>query len=271
MTILALALVTTALSGGSLEPTSVWGNIYVFTQLGEWNNADCFEGHTTELTLDLLLNGASDSLICIDGSYSSQAIAETRVDLQSAGFSMQLNGWGEAVGGDDVAAFSRHDIDATMEVDLKADTRLRVDWFMLAAGLATVQLKLTRVGDIGGPDDWSSPIISRTISSYIDPIMLDGMDVLFMPQGRWRIRLYSTHQAMATSPDFMHAFARTNHEATFIPLGDVDGNTVVDVADLLLLLAQFGPCAGCQADLDGNGEVDVTDLLQLLADFGQSA
>ena len=46
---------------------------------------------------------------------------------------------------------------------------------------------------------------------------------------------------------------------------DIDGDCDVDVDDLLLLLAAWGPCAGCPADLDGDGVVSVTDLLQLLA------
>jgi hypothetical protein len=50
---------------------------------------------------------------------------------------------------------------------------------------------------------------------------------------------------------------------------DLNGDGVVDVADLLELLAQWGACADppepCTADLDGNGQVDVADLLQLLA------
>jgi hypothetical protein len=50
---------------------------------------------------------------------------------------------------------------------------------------------------------------------------------------------------------------------------DLNGDNVVDVFDLLALLAAWGPCAsGCPADLDGNGAVDVFDLLALLGDWG---
>ena len=49
---------------------------------------------------------------------------------------------------------------------------------------------------------------------------------------------------------------------------DIDGNGVVDVNDLLMLLADWGLCDGCAADLDGNGAVDVNDLLELLAAWG---
>jgi hypothetical protein len=51
-------------------------------------------------------------------------------------------------------------------------------------------------------------------------------------------------------------------------IGDLDGNGVVDVVDLLALLADWGPCDGCAADLDMNGVVDVVDLLALLGAWG---
>jgi hypothetical protein len=50
--------------------------------------------------------------------------------------------------------------------------------------------------------------------------------------------------------------------------GDVDGDGVVDISDLLLLLGAWGECTGeCPADFDGNGAVDTDDLLVLLANW----
>ena len=50
------------------------------------------------------------------------------------------------------------------------------------------------------------------------------------------------------------------------PVGDVDGNCVVDFADLLALLSAWGPCQGpCPADFNDDGVVDFDDLLLLLA------
>jgi hypothetical protein len=49
---------------------------------------------------------------------------------------------------------------------------------------------------------------------------------------------------------------------------DLDFDGAVGIADLLLLLAAWGPCADCSAcpaDLDGNCDVGITDLLALLA------
>jgi len=55
--------------------------------------------------------------------------------------------------------------------------------------------------------------------------------------------------------------------------GDVDGDGVVGVVDLLALLGAWGPCPepcppACVADFDDDCQVGVTDLLILLANWG---
>lgn len=51
--------------------------------------------------------------------------------------------------------------------------------------------------------------------------------------------------------------------------GDLNGDGVVNVSDMLLLLAAWGQCDGdCPADLNGDGVVDVSDLLILLSNWG---
>jgi uncharacterized membrane protein len=50
--------------------------------------------------------------------------------------------------------------------------------------------------------------------------------------------------------------------------GDIDEDGDVDTADLLALLAAWGPCEGCPEDIDGNGVVNTADLLILLANWG---
>jgi len=50
---------------------------------------------------------------------------------------------------------------------------------------------------------------------------------------------------------------------------DLSGDGVVNVTDLLSLIAAWGPCSGtCDADLDNSGTVDVADLLTLIGDWG---
>ena len=51
-------------------------------------------------------------------------------------------------------------------------------------------------------------------------------------------------------------------------VGDLDGDGEVNIADLLLLLAAWGPCGDpCPADLDGDGEVNLADMLILLSSW----
>ncbi len=53
--------------------------------------------------------------------------------------------------------------------------------------------------------------------------------------------------------------------------GDIDGNGVVNIADLLMLLAAWGrcgDCGNCPEDLNGDCTVGITDLLILLANWG---
>jgi hypothetical protein len=49
---------------------------------------------------------------------------------------------------------------------------------------------------------------------------------------------------------------------------DLDLSGGVEIGDLLELLANWGPCVGCDADLTGDDEVGIEDLLDLLASWG---
>ncbi len=53
--------------------------------------------------------------------------------------------------------------------------------------------------------------------------------------------------------------------------GDLNGDGVVGIMDLLALLKAWGPCKDCPADFDGDGTVGILDLLTLLANWGPCA
>ncbi|MCA9289626.1 MAG: hypothetical protein KDA25_00770, partial [Phycisphaerales bacterium] len=53
------------------------------------------------------------------------------------------------------------------------------------------------------------------------------------------------------------------------PSPDLDGDTVVDAADLAALLSQWGSCLLCAADLDEDGAISSTDLAAMLAAWGR--
>jgi hypothetical protein len=50
--------------------------------------------------------------------------------------------------------------------------------------------------------------------------------------------------------------------------GDLNNDNVVDGADLLILLGDWGPCPGCDGDLNDDNVVDGADLLILLGNWG---
>ena len=51
-------------------------------------------------------------------------------------------------------------------------------------------------------------------------------------------------------------------------LGDVTGDGVVDVDDILATIAAWGLCEGCDEDVDGDGIVGVDDILAVLSGYG---
>lgn len=53
--------------------------------------------------------------------------------------------------------------------------------------------------------------------------------------------------------------------ADVAPLG---GDGTVYYADMLVVLASWGPCLGCAPDVDGDGVVDLADLVAVLGAWG---
>ena len=53
-------------------------------------------------------------------------------------------------------------------------------------------------------------------------------------------------------------------------VGDVTGDMIVDVNDLLTLLGAFGQTGDMLSDITNDLVVDVNDLLMLLGEFGKS-
>jgi len=49
---------------------------------------------------------------------------------------------------------------------------------------------------------------------------------------------------------------------------DINGDSNVDVDDLLLLIGSWGSCTGCDPDINDDGAVDVDDLLLLIGAWG---
>lgn len=52
--------------------------------------------------------------------------------------------------------------------------------------------------------------------------------------------------------------------------GDVSGDGIIGVNDVLVVLADFGCLQDCSADVDGDGAITVSDVLALLGTFGEN-
>lgn len=53
-------------------------------------------------------------------------------------------------------------------------------------------------------------------------------------------------------------------------VGDVNGDGIVNVQDLLMIISAFGSCPDCPEDLDGDGLAGASDILIVLANWGMT-
>ena len=49
---------------------------------------------------------------------------------------------------------------------------------------------------------------------------------------------------------------------------DINGDGIVNVSDILSVIAGWGPCEGCDADVNDDGVINVNDLLEVVANWG---
>ncbi|MBI5864834.1 MAG: hypothetical protein HZB38_10055 [Planctomycetes bacterium] len=87
-------------------------------------------------------------------------------------------------------------------------------------------------------------------------------------ESAWDINDSGQIVGIGTHMGFPHAFLMTPNNCP-----DFDGNGVVELADLAVLLSHFGTAGGAtfgDGDIDGDGDVDLSDLAALLSLFGAS-
>ena len=123
-----------------------------------------------------------------------------------------------------------------------------------------------------------SQIFSRTGSTweiFANPRASDHTEirgfasrVAIAPDGV--IALVQASESTQAGSNFLGYFFEVDECPALV--GDLNQDGRVGVADLLMLLASWGPCPDppdpCPADLDGNGIVGVSDLLILFANWG---
>ena len=120
----------------------------------------------------------------------------------------------------------------------------------------------------------SDPFIQAYLQEALDQGMLDLVIASIFPaefqQGGTFPKFYTKENVLVWKFGLVDAAQLALTVDVGIP-GDINGDGVVGVADFLILLGDWGPCADCNdcpADIDGNCAVGVSDLLILLGNWG---
>jgi len=117
---------------------------------------------------------------------------------------------------------------------------------------------VTLLGDDGLAYFSGGNVVSASSLDNVEHLYITGLAA-----GEYVIEL-DRMDALGELPEWEAAIAWLLPEPGSIP-EDVTGDGVVDVLDLLAVLAAWGECVGCPEDINGDGVVDVLDLLAVLA------
>ena len=129
-------------------------------------------------------------------------------------------------------------------------------------------------------DGWNGAIY--TITSTVSGEVIDSGDLNTAASGdgsSYGENIFCIESGEPDVPGCTNATA-CNYEATAniddgsceyescVCQGDVNGDGAITVADILLILSDFGCTTSCSADVDGDGSVTVSDVLVVLSLFG---
>ena len=146
---------------------------------------------------------------------------------------------------------------------------------------SAVELELVAIGDLGNASEWLSvrlggldlgSVIGNTgtdcrIAAGFRTIAAKAFNAEIASDGSLQVVVTPTNAVDPLCLDSEMWLRFRYQPAASVP-GDLDGNGVVDGADLGILLGAWGACPNaspCVADLDGSGVVDGADLGLLLS------
>lgn len=133
--------------------------------------------------------------------------------------------------------------------------------------VADFDLELLRVvGDsteplVGDADAWVlGNVASESTVDNVEHIWVYGLEPgTYVAQ----LTLYDSGGSSSTE-DVAIAWWTATDVATEPVYGDINGDGLVGVDDLLMMIAAYGDCPGCPEDINGDGVVNVDDILDLL-------
>ena len=138
--------------------------------------------------------------------------------------------------------------------------------------MMNIDLRLHRVdgttllplsGDDGLPYFDSGTVVSESDVDNVELLVVRGLE-----PGEYVFEIFRNVGATSTSVAVAWIIPETMPPT---PVGDINGDGVVDCADLGLLLIDWGNCPAkgpCNGDLNGDGMVDGVDLGLMLQNWG---
>ena len=122
---------------------------------------------------------------------------------------------------------------------------------------------LPLLGDDGLPFFSSGNVVSASLIDNIEMLVVRDL-----APGDYVVEARRVDSVAAPFATFDVALGWMIPEHALALPEDLNGDGVVDFADLLVLLSAWGTCDGCLADLNGDDLIDFTDLLILLSAWG---
>ena len=116
---------------------------------------------------------------------------------------------------------------------------------------------------------FSDPIISSTsVIGNIATITGGGINFFDSPDAWLSNSVLCENMPNAVEGIYSDGGGNSMSDSCTVCEGDVNGDDVVNVTDLLAVVGNWGPCEGCNVDINNDGFVNVTDLLIVVGNWG---
>ena len=110
---------------------------------------------------------------------------------------------------------------------------------------------------------WGQPVDLSV--GGLPSVLADSVE--FVAEGGLPVQGYVNEQITLANVPLFPIRDVITHEFPACP-ADVNGDTIVDVLDLVALILNWGPCAGCPEDVTGDDVIDVLDLVAMILAWG---